>query len=57
VQKSTPAVVIDNEAEVSFEYFDTPEPKISKAKIKDALSKGEKLEWAHLESHDIVRIK
>lgn len=57
VQKSTPAVVIDNEADVGFEYFDIPEPKISKQKIKEALSKGQKLDFAHLESHDIVRIK
>lgn len=57
VQKSTPAVVIDDEAGVGLEYFDVPEPKISKSKIKEALSKGQKLEFAHLESHDIVRIK
>ena len=57
VQKSTPAVVIDNEADVSLEFFDIPEPKISKAKIKDALSKGQELGFAHLESHEIVRIK
>ena len=57
VQKSTPAVVIDNEADVSMEFYDIPEPKISKSKIKDALSKGKELGFAHLESHEIVRIK
>ena len=57
VQKTTPAVVIDNEADVSMEYFDVPEPRISKSKIKDALSKGKELGFAHLESHEIVRIK
>lgn len=57
VQKSTPAVVIDNEADVSFEYFDIPEPRISKAKIKDALTKGEVLSFAHLEQKDGVRFR
>lgn len=56
-QKTTPTVVIQEEATVPMEYLILQEPKVDKKKIADDLKKGEKLDFARLESHDIVRFR
>lgn len=55
--QKTSEVVIDNEANVPLDYMTTPKPQISKTLIKEALNKGEKLSFAHIEEKDTVRFK
>lgn len=58
-QKTTPAVVIDGV--VPMEYLIAQEPKVDKKKLADDLKKaekdGKKIDFAHLESHEIARFK
>ena len=55
--QETSEVVITDEANIPLDYYTTPEPKVSKSKIKDALTKGEKLPFAKLETHEGVRFR
>ncbi len=56
-QKTTPSVVIEEGSVIPMDYLTVPEPKADKKKIADALKNGEKLDFAKLEQHDIVRFK
>ena len=57
VQKNTPSVVIDDEKAVDKKYLIPQDPKIDKMAINDAIKKGEKIEWAHLEQSESLRIR
>ena len=56
-QKNPASVVIDNPENIPMEFYRVPEPEINKAAIKEALQKGEKLDFAHLEQKEGVRFK
>lgn len=57
VQKNAPSVVIDDEKAVDKRYLIPQDPKIDKKSIKEAINKGEKIEWAHLEQSESLRIR
>ena len=57
VQPNTPSLVIDDEKAVDKKYLIPQDPKIDKMAIKDAIKKGEKIEWAHLEQSESLRIR
>lgn len=57
VQKNTPSVVIDKPADIPFEFYRVKEPEVDKTAIKKALSDGQKLEFAHLETTEGVRFR
>ena len=56
-QKTSPATVIEEGKTIPLDYYYTPEPEVDKAKITKDLKNGVKLDFAHLEQHDIVRFK
>lgn len=56
-QTTTPAVVIPEEATVPMEYLIPQEPKIDKKRIAEDLKKGVKMDFASLDSHEIVRFR
>lgn len=56
--QATPAkVVIDDEAKIPAKYLIGQAPKIDKKGIGEALKSGEKLECAHLEQGETLRIR
>ena len=57
VQKNAPSVVIDDEKAVDKKYLILQDPKIDKKSIKEAINNGEKIEWAHLEQSESLRIR
>lgn len=59
LQKSPASVVLDvtDTSEVPPRYMRYPEPEVDKAKIKEELSNGTELSFAHLESKESLRIR
>lgn len=59
LQKSPASVVLDvtDTSEVPPRYMRYPEPEVDKAKIKEELSNGAELSFAHLESKESLRIR
>lgn len=59
LQKSPASVVLDvtDTSEVPPRYIRYPEPEVDKAKIKEELSNGVELSFAHLESKESLRIR
>lgn len=57
IQQTPPAVVIDDENNISTKYLIPQPPKVDKDGIKSAIQKGAKLPFAHLETHDSLRIR
>lgn len=59
LQKSPASVVLDvtDTSEVPPRYMRFPEPEVDKAKIKEELSNGAELSFAHLESKESLRIR
>lgn len=59
LQKSPASVVLDvtDTSEVPPRYMRYPEPEVDKAKIKEELSNGVELSFAHLESKESLRIR
>ena len=56
-QTNTPSVVIDKPEAIPMDYYRVPEPEVNKQAIKEALQKGEKLDFAHLEATEGVRFR
>ena len=54
-KQTTPKVVIDGV--VPMDYMKVPEPQPDKTAIKKAIDSGEKIEFAHLESHEIAQFR
>ena len=57
IQQTTPAVIIDDKEAISSKYMVPQDPKVDKTAIGKDLKAGVKIPWAHLESHDSLRIK
>ena len=59
LQKSPASVVLDvtDTSEVPPRYMRYPEPEVDKTKIKEELSNGVELSFAHLESKESLRIR
>lgn len=57
IQKNTPAVVIDKPESIPEDFYRKPEPEVNKQAIKEALLKGEALDFAHLEATEGVRFR
>lgn len=55
-QRTTPTLVIDDEASIPLDYYTVPEPQIDKKLIREALKDGS-LPFAHLEEKETVRFK
>ena len=57
IQQTPPAVVIDDEKNITTKYLIPQEPKIDKDGIKKAIQDGAALPFAHLETHDSLRFR
>ena len=57
IQQTPPATIIDDDKAVPEKYLIPQEPKIDKEGIKKAIQNGEKLNFAHLETHDSLRFR
>lgn len=57
IQKNPPSVVIDDEKAIPAVFWEPQPPKLNKAALKEALSTGEVLDFAHLEQKQSLRIK
>ena len=55
-QKTTPTLVIDDEANIPLQYYTVPEPQVDNKLIREAL-KNCSLPFAHLEEKETVRFK
>lgn len=50
-------VNITDEANIPMEYYDVPEPKVSKKRIKEDLVNGKELTFAKLDKHETLRFR
>lgn len=57
IQQTPPATIIDDDKAVPEKYLIPQEPKIDKEGIKKAIQGGEKISFAHLETHDSLRFR
>lgn len=57
IQQTPPAVIIDDENNITTKYLIPQEPKIDKEGIKKAIQDGAELNFAHLETHDSLRFR
>lgn len=57
IQKNPPSVQIYNETVIPKNYFVTPEPKIDKKKIQDAIKNGESVAGVELKQSEGLRIR
>jgi len=57
IQKNPPSVQVYNETVIPKNYFITPEPKIDKTKIKDALKNGESVAGVEMKQSESLRIR
>lgn len=59
IQNNPPSVVLDVESikDIPEVFIKYAEPEVDKAKIKEELSKGVELSFAHLEQSESLRIR
>lgn len=57
VQKNPPALIVDNDKAIPAQYLIPQDPKIDKKAILNAIKSGEKVDYAHIEQTEGVRIK
>lgn len=56
LRKNPPSVVIDNEADIPFEFWRPKDPEVDKTALKNFLKDNE-VSYAHLEQHEKLSIK
>ena len=57
IQKSPPALKIDNPAAIPSKFLIPQEPKVDSGAIKEALKDGNTFDWCHLEQGQSLRIR
>lgn len=57
IQQTPPAVIIDDENNITTKYLIPQPPKVDKDGIKKAIQDGAELPFAHLETHDSLRFR
>lgn len=57
IAKNPPSVKVDDESQVPFEFWTTPEPTVNLKELKPWLKEHPECNWAHLEQTEGLRIK
>lgn len=57
VQKNPPALIVDDDKAIPAQYLIPQKPEIDKRAILNAIKLGEKVDYAHIEQTEGVRIK
>lgn len=57
IQKNPPSVLVEDETKVPEEYYVTPEPRLSKSSIKDAIDAGVEVPGCRIHRTESLRIR